>query len=83
MADFLGMGTIVECLKQEDTTHSSIEVLKIQVKTSASCSMQVFKHEGETPSETGAFLAFSLLNNICTSSVQLLKTGWMGVWWGG
>src|SRR4029434_55109 len=56
--DFLGTGMMVERLKQEGTSHSSRDLLKIRVKMGASWSAQTFRQEGNTPSGPGAFLIF-------------------------
>ncbi len=47
---------MVECLKQEGTSHSSSNLLKICEKIWASWSVQVFRQADVTPSGPGAFL---------------------------
>ncbi len=52
---------MVERLKQEGTSHSSSDLLKICVKMGASWSAQVFIQAGVTPSGPGAFLLLFFL----------------------
>ncbi len=58
---FLGMGLMVECLKQQGTSHSSRDLLKICVKMEANWSAQTFRHAGEIPSGPEFFLDFCFL----------------------
>ncbi len=41
---FLGTGMIVECLKQEGTSHSSSDLMKINVKMDDSWRAQALRH---------------------------------------
>ncbi len=47
---FLGTGMMVERLKQEGTSHSSSDLLKINVKMDDSWTAQALRQAGETPS---------------------------------
>lgn len=64
---------MVERLKQDGTSHSSRDLLKMRVKMGASCSAQVLRQESETPSGPGAFLGFCFRNSRLTSSVCILS----------
>ncbi len=68
---FLGTGMMVERLKQEGTSHSSSDLLKLDDSWTA----QALRQAGETPSGTLAFLTFCLLKTLITSSSQILSTG--------
>ncbi len=48
---------MVERLKQQGTSHSSSDLLKICVKMGPSWSAQTFRQAGETPSGPEAFLS--------------------------
>ncbi len=52
---------MVERLKQQETSHSSRDLLKICVKIGASWSAQTFRQAGEIPSGPEAFLDFCLM----------------------
>ncbi len=67
---------MVERLKQEGTSHSSSDLLKINVKMDDSWTAQALRQTGETPSGLLAFLIFCLLKTLLTSSSQILITGW-------
>ncbi len=67
---------MVERLKQEGTSHSSSDLLKINVKMDDSWTAQALRQAGETPSGPLAFLIFCLLKTLLTSSSQILITGW-------
>ncbi len=47
---FLGYKDDGECLKQEGTSHSSSDLLKINVKMDDSWTAQALRQSGETPS---------------------------------
>ncbi|MEQ2314942.1 hypothetical protein AMECASPLE_017141 [Ameca splendens] len=47
MVDFLCTGMMVEHLKQDGTSHSSSDLLKISVKMGASWPEQALRHDGE------------------------------------
>ncbi len=68
---------MVERLKQQGTSHSSRDLLKICVKMGASWSAQTFRQAGEIPSGPEAFLDFCFLNTWFTSSTQTLNAGRM------
>ncbi len=72
---FLGTGMMVERLKQEGTSHSSGDLLKINVKMDDSWTAQALRQAGETPSGPLAFLNFCLLKTLLTSSLQIFSTG--------
>ncbi len=60
----LGTGIMVERLKQQGTSHSSRDLLKICVKMGASWSAQTFRQAGEIPSGPEAFLDFCFLKTL-------------------
>ncbi len=62
---------MVECLKQQGTSHSSRDLLKICVKMGASWSAQTFRQAGEIPSGPEAFLDFCFLKTWFTSCCWL------------
>ncbi len=66
---------MVERLKQEGTSHSSSDLLKINVKMDDSWTAQALRQAGEIPSGPLAFLIFCLLKTLLTSSSQILITG--------
>ncbi len=66
---FLWAGMMVEHLKHEGISHSSGDLLKICVKMGDSCSAQVFRQAGNTPSGPDAFLLLFLLKIWRTSSL--------------
>ncbi len=66
---------MVERLKQQRTSHSCRNLLKICVKMEASWSAQTFRQAEEIPSGPEAFLDFCLLKNRFTSSTQTLSAG--------
>ncbi len=68
---------MVERLKQQGTSHSSRDLLKICVKMGASWSAQSFRQAGEIPSVPEAFLDFCFLKIWFTSSTQTLSAGKM------
>ncbi len=68
---------MVEHLKQQGTSHSSRDLLKICVKMGASWSAQTFRQAGEILSGPEAFLDFCFLKTQFTSSTQTLSTGRM------
>ncbi len=59
---------MVKRLKQEGTSHSYSDLLKICVKMGAIWSSQVFKQAGVTPSGPGALFLLFLLKIWHTSS---------------
>ncbi len=65
----------MERLKQEGTSHSCSDLLKINVKMDDSWTAQALRQAGETPSGPLAFLIFCLLKTLLTSSTQILITG--------
>ncbi len=71
---------MVECLKQEGTSHSSSDLLKICVKMGASWSAQDFRQAGDTPSGPGTFLILFFLKTWHTSSLLICSAG--GGRWG-
>ncbi len=60
-------------LKQQGTSHSSRDLLKICVKMGASWSAQTFRPAGEIPSGPEAILDFCFLKTRFTSSTQTLS----------
>ncbi len=66
---------MVEYLKQQGTSHSSRDLLKICVKIGRSWSAHTFRQEGEILSGPEAFLDFCFLKTQFTSSTQTLSTG--------
>ncbi len=62
-------------LKQQGTSHSSRDLLKICVKMGASWSAQTFRQTGEIPSGPEGFLGFCFLKIRFTYSTHTLSTG--------
>ncbi len=63
----------MERLKQEGTSQSSSDLLKISVKMDGSWTAKALRQAGETPSGPLAFLIFCLLKTLLTSSSQILS----------
>ncbi len=66
---------MVEHFKQQETSHSSRDLLKICVNMGTSWSAHTFRQAGEIPSGLEAFLDFCFLKTRFTSSTQTLSTG--------
>ncbi len=66
---------ILERLKHEGTSHSSINLFKICVKMRASWSAQDFRQTGVTSSGPGAFLLLFSLKTWRTSSSLIVNAG--------
>ena len=72
-ADFLGMGIIVDFLKQFGITHSSRDQLKIDLNTGASWYRQSFTRRGLILSGPGAFFSLSLAKERMTSCSETMS----------